>query len=163
MSKKLLLATIASVLTINAYAVSSTVTSQDYVDAKDALKQDLIEATDQDFPAGSVVETTDEDGSVTQRGICDADADGDGYCNDNFLVTWDLLQSATDLPETTVTYKTCYEWTKNAAHTDANCILWNLSDRTIHACTCSCRDVYGEGYATCYPDGTCNYNSCYVS
>ena len=162
MSKKLLLATIASVLSINAYAVSSTVTSQDYVDAKDALKQNLIEATDQDFPAGSVVETTDEDGSVTQRGICDADADGDGYCNDNFLVTWDLLQSATDLPETTVTYKTCTEWS-GTPHTDENCLLWNLSDKDVYGaehCTWSsdCRlGCPNEGNGNCN-NGVCDYS-----
>ena len=43
MSKKLLFATIASVLTLNAFADPATITTQDYVDAADALKQDKIE------------------------------------------------------------------------------------------------------------------------
>lgn len=42
MSKKLLFATIASILTLNAFADSKTITTQGYVDAQDALKQDLI-------------------------------------------------------------------------------------------------------------------------
>ncbi len=45
MSKKsLFIGAIASILALNAYATSSTVTSKDYVDARDALKQDLIDA-----------------------------------------------------------------------------------------------------------------------
>ena len=42
MSKKLLFAAIASILTLNAFADSKTITTQGYVDAQDALKQDLI-------------------------------------------------------------------------------------------------------------------------
>ncbi|MBO4700225.1 MAG: hypothetical protein J5620_00560 [Alphaproteobacteria bacterium] len=42
---------IASVLSINAYATSSTVTSRGYVDAQDALKQDLINADTMEFSA----------------------------------------------------------------------------------------------------------------
>ena len=44
MKRTFLFATIASVLSINAYAVSATVTSKDYVDTQDALKQDKITA-----------------------------------------------------------------------------------------------------------------------
>ena len=44
MSKKLLFAAIASILTLNAFADTKTITTQGYVDAQDALKQDLIDA-----------------------------------------------------------------------------------------------------------------------
>lgn len=146
MSKKLLFAAIASILATGAYATSATVTSKDYVDTQDALKQDLIDATDQDFPAGSVVETTNENGAVTQRGICNAIADGHGDCMVDFLVTRDLLQRATNsvennLPTTTVTYKTCVEWS-GTPHTDENCLLWQLTDK----------DVYGEDTIDALPD-----------
>ena len=40
----LLFAAIASILTLNAFADSKTITTQGYVDAQDALKQDLIDA-----------------------------------------------------------------------------------------------------------------------
>ncbi|MBQ6735927.1 MAG: hypothetical protein IJQ90_00355 [Alphaproteobacteria bacterium] len=73
MSKLLFIGAFASVITINAFATSSTVTSRDYVDAQDALKQNKIPATDAVFTRGSVVETTGEDGVVTQRGIYDGD------------------------------------------------------------------------------------------
>ncbi|MBO4700905.1 MAG: hypothetical protein J5620_04125 [Alphaproteobacteria bacterium] len=154
--------TIASVLAFNAYAVSSTVTSQDYVDARDALKQNLIEATGNIFPVGSVVETTDEDGEVMQRGICNSIADTFGDCRNDFLVTRDLLESATNnvadnLPETTVTYKTCYQ------EVNGDCILWNLSDKDVYGaehCTwssdCSSGCPYG-GNGACN-NGVCDYS-----
>ena len=126
MKRTFLFATIASILSINAYAVSATVTSKDYVDTQDALKQDIIGATLPFFPAGGVVETTEEEGVVTQRGICNAELDGDGDCDDDFLVTRDLLESTTELPETTVTYKTCVQYQ------NGDCILWNLSDKYVY-------------------------------
>ena len=80
------------------------------------------------------------------RGVCDATAEENDDCENNYLVTRDLLGQATDLPETTVTYKTCTEWLDGAAHTDQNCILWNLSDK----------DVYGK----CHNDDDCAWLDC---
>ena len=53
MKRTFLFATIASILSINAYAVSATVTSKDYVDAADATKQDKL-------PSKNVTTTIDE-------------------------------------------------------------------------------------------------------
>ncbi|MBO4700403.1 MAG: hypothetical protein J5620_01495 [Alphaproteobacteria bacterium] len=166
MKRALFIGAIVSVLTLNAFAetTTSTIPTQSYVDTQDALKQDLIDATDQDFPAGSVVETTDENGAVTQRGICNAHADGYGDCMSDFLVTRDLLQSATNsvennLPTTTVTYKTCVGWS-GTPHTDANCILWNLADKPVYGnCTSNsdCNSVVcedNEAWARC-SNGRC--------
>ncbi|MBO4700139.1 MAG: hypothetical protein J5620_00090, partial [Alphaproteobacteria bacterium] len=60
----------------------------------------------------------------------------------------DYVDAQINLPETTVTYKTCTEWS-GTPHTDANCLLWNLSDK----------DVYGRcsGDADC-PDSNCINN-----
>ena len=190
MKKYILFTAIASVLSINAYAVSATVTSQDYVDAQDALKQDLIpeagvNAEENGGGVSVVTYTEDGDGVLGERGICDADAQADGDCEDNNLVTRDFVYEAFDeeltggpgtvpiydedgylgnesrgiydgsngynsstdadklvtaaalnnLPTTTVTYKTCTEWS-GTPHTDANCLLWNLSDKPVYGnCT----------------------------
>ena len=140
MKRTFLFATIASILSINAYAVSATVTSKDYVDT---TRQATIPAsgTNALTPGDTVVTYTSTAGTIGERGICDAEADGD--CGDNFLVTRDLLERATDLTTTTVTYKTCTEWVANAPQTDANCLLWQLSDR----------DVYGK----CTSDSECEW------
>ncbi len=71
MKQALFIGAFASVLTLNAFAdtTSSTVTSKNYVDAADALKQNKIDATGANFTNGSVVETTSTPGVVTQRAI----------------------------------------------------------------------------------------------
>ena len=51
MSKKLLFTAIASILSTGAFADSKTITTQGYVDAADALKQDLIDADTMEFSA----------------------------------------------------------------------------------------------------------------
>ena len=155
MSKVLLFGAIASVLTLNAFAetTTSTVTSRNYVDAQDALKQNKIPeaGTNYDEPGVSVVTyTEDGNGTIGERWICDAELYGDNDCDNNNLVTLDLLQSAAatdNLPETTVAYKTCTEWS-GTPHTDANCLLWSLGNKT----------VYGETQCTNNSDcpGACN-------
>ena len=57
---------IASILSINAYATSSTVTSRDYVDAQDALKQDKIVGHLQ-YAMDSVITDSTNDGVVDKR------------------------------------------------------------------------------------------------
>ena len=150
---------IASVLSINAYATSSTVTSKDYVDAQDALKQDTIPEAgvnaDENGGGESVVTYTDAEGVLGERGICDSNANADGGCDDNFLVTRDLLRNVENLPTRTVTYKTCYEWS-GTPHTDANCILWNLSDRKVKGCIES--GITGEN--VCQNDAQCCSRMC---
>ena len=154
---------VASVLTINAFATSSTVTSRDYVDAQDALKQNKIPATgtNASTPGDTVVTYTDTAGTIGERGICN-DPDEDD-CNDGDLVTNSLLnsamnwvegelESATDLPETTVTYKTCYQ------EVNGECILWNLSDKYVYGNQCvishDCDSECDNGCGTCI-NGRC--------
>ena len=158
MKQALFIGAIASVLTINSVlATTSTVTSRDYVDAQDALKQNKIPATgtNASTPGDTVVTYTSTAGTIGERWICDAEAYDDDDCDDTALVTTNVISSVLDyvdaqinLPETTVTYKTCTEWS-GTPHTDANCLLWNLSDK----------DVYGRcsGDADC-PDSNCINN-----
>ena len=198
MKRTFLFATIASILSINAYAVSTTVTSKDYVDT---TRQATIPAsgTNASTPGDTVVTYTSTAGTIGERGICDVEARSDGDCDNGDLVTNDLLNdamgwvegavsgsagtvpvydqdgylgsaergiydgsngynSSTDadklvtaaalnnLPTTTVTYKTCTEWS-GIPHTDANCLLWNLSDKPVYGnCTSNsdCNSVVCE-------------------
>lgn len=66
MSKKLLFAAIASILATTAFADTKTVTTQDYVDTADALKQDKITGHSQYRPDSVITDTTD-DGVVGKR------------------------------------------------------------------------------------------------
>ena len=155
MKRTFLFAIIASVLSINAYAVSATVTSKDYVDT---TRQATIPAarTNYDENGGgvSVVTYTEDAGVLGERWICDAELYGDDDCDNNNLVTLDLLQSATDnLPETTVTYKTCVEW-NSSIHTDSSCILWELSEKRVLGQSCSPYRQCPSGYC-CGGDGIC--------
>ena len=139
---------IASILTINSVMAdtTSTVTSRGYVDAAVATKQNKIDATGANFTNGSVVETTGTDGVVTQRGIFNPETDFDFQNNmitaghEGDLVTADIYSVVgeiyNNMPQTVTTNRVCTEWVANAAHTDANCLLWNLVDQTVYgACT----------------------------
>ena len=159
---------IASILTINSVMAdtTSTVTSRGYVDAAVATKQNKIGATGANFTNGSVVETTGTEGVVTQRGIFnyDTDYDWDNHTveqgHEDDLVTAGLVVSkinevydalydeVENMPTTTVAYKTCTEWS-GTPHTDANCLLWSLGNKT----------VYGERQCTSDSDcsGACNF------
>ena len=75
MSKKLLFAAIASILTLNAFADSKTITTQDYVDNKFQTKipatvvdEDLVDYWGSDVTK-TLVATTDTPGQVGQMGI----------------------------------------------------------------------------------------------
>ena len=63
---------IASVLTLNAFADPVTITTQDYVDTADALKQDKItgHSTSAVYPDSVITDTT-TDGTVAKRIILD--------------------------------------------------------------------------------------------
>ncbi len=118
----------------NAYAVTSTVTSKDYVDTEVGKKQNTIpvSGTNSSTPGNTVITYTDIAGTIGERGICN-DPDED-YCNDGDLVTVNQLGEQIkrlDLQPITTTNRTCTEWVANAAHTDANCLLWNLVDQTV--------------------------------
>ena len=161
MSKQaLFIGAIASIIAINQVVADTTVTSKQYVDT---TRQATIPTADTNYEANgggvSVVTYTDNAGVLGERYICDADAEDNGYCNDDNLVTRDLLtdqiEQATDLPETTVTYKTCYR------EVNGDCILWNLSDRDVYG-KCRTQDdcpPCDNGLARdCSPDGRCQCN-----
>ena len=119
----------------NANAVTSTVTSKDYVDTEVGKKQNTIpvSGTNSSTPGNTVITYTNTAGTIGERGICN-DPDED-YCNDGDLVTVNQLDERIerlDLQTITTTNRTCAEWVANAAHTDANCLLWNLVDQTVY-------------------------------
>ena len=161
----------ASIIAINsvcADTTTSTVTSKQYVDSQysklDKIKQNTIPAADTNYDANgggvSVVTYTENAGVLGERYICDAAADENNDCGDDNLVTRDLLgqietqvSEATNLPETTVTYKTCTEWLDGAAQTDQNCILWNLSDKNVYGPEC-------DTLADCVCTGSGGYSAC---
>ena len=219
MKKYLSFCVIASVLSINAYAVSATVTSKDYVDT---TRQATIPAsgTNSETPGDTVVTYTSTAGTIGERGIFDPENDFDYENNEiaeghegdlvtagiyehlagvnqavsggtegsvpvydgrgrlgnaergiydgstiynsstdaDKLVTAAALQSATNnLPQKTVTYKTCTQWS-GTPHTDANCLLWNLSDTNVVGYQCNTSaDCPEPNYCTCI-NHTCNCN-----
>ena len=178
MKRTFLFVTIASILSINAYAVSATVTSKDYVDT---TRQATIPAsgTNSATPGDTVVTYTDTAGTIGERGIFDDWSVGivENSLQDN-LVTAGVLLDATDeiwdemnelqysvaeisstvdnLPETTVTYKTCYEYS------NGDCILWNLSEKTVYGgCTADSQCVsYCAGLGIPYDGVSCNNGGC---
>ena len=96
MKRTFLFATIASILSINAYAVSATVTSKDYVDNTFQTKIPA-KSTASEYSSASLVEETGTPGSVSERKIFDhlvdwdTDPDGDSsfysgnvYSNDDY-------------------------------------------------------------------------------
>ena len=152
---------IAFVLTISAFAetTSSTVTSRNYVDAQDALKQNKIPeaGTNYDEPGVSVVTyTEDGNGTIGERWICDSELYGDDNCDNNNLVTLDLLSEATYLPTTTVTTKTCYQYQ------NGDCILWRLVDTGVYGGR-SCSSQEDCDWLDCSnnPNGTVRYCNSY--
>lgn len=92
MKRTLLFTAIMSILTLNAHATSATVTSRDYVDAQDALKQDLIPEAgvnaEENGGGESVVTYTDEEGVLGERGICEDSTDN---CNQADIATFGLV------------------------------------------------------------------------
>ena len=144
---------IASIITTAAFA-DTTVTSKTYVDT--TRQATIPEAgTNSSTPGSTVVTYTSTAGTIGERGICNDPNEDD--CNDGDLVTNSLLnsvmdwvdgelESATNLPETTTTNKVCTEWVAGQSHTDANCLLWNLTTKTV--------------YGRCYSNADCNGGDC---
>ena len=219
---------IASVLTINSVMADTVVTSRNYVDTQDALKQDKITAgttgsvvtyngtqngqaqfseraifdpnTNFDFEnnevatghegdlldAGSIfpdlvrmsndiqdiqdnmpIMPTGERDTVVmyngpggqiggERGIYDGATTYDSSTDADKLVTASVVQNVSNnMPKTTVTYKTCTRWVDNAEHTDANCLLWDLTNKNVFG-TCAgrndCAGLDCSGVPASHPD-----------
>ena len=98
MKRTLLFSIIASVLTTGAFATSSTVTSKDYVDARDALKQNTIPVagTNSSTPGSTIVTYTGTAGTIGERGICNDPTDN---CNQADIATYGLVGNAVEYIE----------------------------------------------------------------
>ena len=168
MRKTLLLGVIVSGLTINSsFAVTSTVTSKDYVDdAVDTRQLKIpVSGTNSEIPGDTVVTYTSSAGTIGERRICHSGMYYQGECVPEDLVPAemiDMIHNELNIPKTTVTYKTCYEWS-GMPHTDANCILWNLTDKVVTGCiengygdenVCTTNGQCCSGY--CNDDGYCD-------
>ncbi len=163
MSKKtLLLGAIASIIAINSVFADTTVTSKTYVDNQDEalyneldeIKQDIIPAADTNYEANgggvTVVTYTENAGVLGERYICDADAEENGDCDGDNLVTRDLISQATSLPTTGALDGRCEQWDGTGYMDDEHCLLWRLTHR----------DVFG-GVGVCGSDSDCDsYCSC---
>ena len=219
----LTLGAIASILSINSvFATTSTVTSKDYVDAADALKQNKIPATgtNASTPGSTVVTYTGTAGTIGERGICNDPTDN---CNQADIATFGLVGNAVEyiqnnmpklptgtannvvtydsngdiggergiydgsttydadddadklvtasvvnnLPRLTTTTRRCYEWVADAAHTDANCLLWQLVDQNVYGyCSRNTNDCdwltpsCDSGLVGCCHDNRCQCSTC---
>ena len=177
MSKKtLFIGAIASIIAINSVFADTTVTSKQYVDT---TRQATIPAagTNANTPGSTVVTYTGTAGQIGERGILEPNEDYVDMPNANYLVTngqleeftqyvgeqidnlsddiYEQMEQVTNLPETTVTYKTCYQ------EVNGDCILWNLSDRDVYG-KCRTQDdcpPCDNGLArNCSFDGRCECN-----
>ncbi len=149
MSKKpLFIGAIASIIAINSVFADTTVTSKTYVDT---TRQATIPATgtNASTPGSTVVTYTGTAGQIGERGIVEPSVDYADMPDANKLVTMgqmsefahsvfdnieDLgnqIEQVTNLPETTVTYKTCYQ------EVNGDCILWNLTDKDVYGNYCT--------------------------
>ena len=112
--------------------------------------------------AGNVI-TYDENGYAGgERGIYDGSTTYNSSTDANKLVTASVVQNASNnMPETTVTYKTCTQWVEGQSHTDANCLLWSLNDIPIRAKQCytdaDCANAQGLGCSS----PTCDAGVCF--
>ncbi len=145
---------IASILTINSvFATSSTVTSKDYVDTQDALKQNKIPATgtNASTPGDTVVTYTQTgNGVIGERGIYAGNRYNENT-DANKLVTADVVKRATDCVYETTQWMECTEWVANAAHTDENCLLM-----TVHEPSGFCEDPWaGRDVVSCDTNADC--------
>ena len=155
---------IASVLALNAFATSSTVTSKDYVDAQDALKQNKIPATgtNASTPGDTVVTyTTTGNGVIGERGIFSdyTEYDWDDGTDEDKLVTAGAVASVINmvdnLPTTGGTYAECYQYD------NGNCILWELHGKMVYGNgrSCSGNGEYCSDQTPCCDSQAECYNS----
>ncbi len=165
MSKRpLFIGAIASIIAFNSvFAASSTVTSKDYVDTQDALKQNKIPAagTNASTPGETVVTyTTTGNGVIGERGIYDGTQAYNNRFDNNKLVTVDVIQRNNNCIQNAMPGFDCEEEDLNG-----NCLLVHLyeptydcddpfDDRTrcltVADCTCLSGSSYCDnGYCGC--------------
>ena len=148
---------ILAIITCDAYAVTATVTSRDYVDNVLGVKQAKIpSAGTAGAPAGdSVITYTASNGQIGERALYTDSTAYDATNDGDKLITASALNGAfTTLPETETTKLQC---------TDSNCLLWNIVSQTAYGITLFNPDVSINGTSICYrrlngnagADGTC--------
>ena len=153
MSKKtLFIGAIASIIAINSVLADTTVTSKTYVDT---TRQATIPAAGKNVntPGSTVVTYTGTAGQIGERGIYDGSTTYDSSTDADKLVTASAVQGglenvSNNLPETTVTYKTCYQ------EVNGECILWNLTDKNVYG------KCYTDEECGCTCGGGCVQNTC---
>ena len=75
----------------------------------------------------------------------------DPWNDQNKLMTAGAIKNSM----TTVTYKTCTRWMDGQSHTDANCLLWDLTDKTVYGpcvTNADCQSIFcanGTSHMTC--------------
>ncbi len=106
-----------------AYA-DTTLTSKNYVDDQVATKQDIVPAKD----TNTVLTHTGESGNIGEKGIYDAT--GDYLTQQHDLVTAGVADSA--IQNAIDTEFVCVEWHENDAHTDANCLGWQIRTKDVN-------------------------------
>lgn len=126
MLKKILLSSMLSIVATGAFAVSSTVTSKDYVDNLVATKQAKIPAAGATgVGAGETIITyTGAAGTIGERGIYNDASSYDATTDADKIITASALNGAVSNISTTETSKlTCY---------DNDCTLWSISTQTAY-------------------------------
>lgn len=126
MSKILLFGAIISIFATGAFAVSSTVTSKDYVDDLVATKQAKIPAAGATgVGAGETIITyTGVAGTIGERGIYNDASSYNATTDADKIITASALNGAVSNISTTETSKlTCY---------DNDCTLWSIGTQTAY-------------------------------
>ena len=158
MKQTLLVGSIITIFATNAFAVSSTVTSKDYVDTVVATKQAQIPASGASgVGSGETVMTyTATSGTIGERGIYSDTSSYDASADGDKIITASALNSAfTTLPTT--------ETTKLVCANPGTCTLWSITGQTAYGITPFNPDVSISGTSICYrrlngntgSDGTC--------
>ena len=160
---------IASILTINsAFATSSTVTSKDYVDTQDALKQNKIPATgtNASTPGDTVVTYTQTgNGVIGERGIYAGDWYVDGVDEDK-LVTTDVVVKTKNCVEQMIPEMWCEDYERDeVGRIIGDCILVGVNyAHLVPGQICDDDPFNGQTSCTTNADcglgSTCCHHSC---
>lgn len=119
---------VLTIIACNAYAVTATVTSRDYVDNTLATKQAKIpSAGTAGAPTGnSVITYTASSGTIGERGVYTDSTEYDASADADKLITASALNTAfTTLPETDTTKLVC-------ANQSEGCTLWTITNQTAY-------------------------------
>ncbi len=167
MSKKLLFAMVITAVATNVFAdvTTQTITTQDYVDTADALKQDKIPAagTNEDELGESVVTYTNNDGEIGERGIYS----GNWYVENrdaDKLVTTDVVVKTKGCVEQMIPVIECEDYERDElGRIIGDCILVSIDYANLQpGMVCDNEDPFA-GRTRCTTDSECGAgnNCCY--